>query len=111
MHWRTKDRERRNYFDLCDYRQGVGVIPAPPSEPLPFAELFASIVSMRRMDPDNRMARVKWSVDWLVTRGYLAGDSDEYVRWAGVPIQSVVDRRRFVGEPHVTFTLTPTEAP
>jgi hypothetical protein len=107
MHWRTKDRERRRYFADCDYRQALGVIHAPPAEPFAFAELWALIVSPRKMDADNRMARVKWCVDWFVTRGYLAGDSDDYVRWKGVPAQRVIDRRRYVGEPHVTFTIAP----
>jgi hypothetical protein len=31
---------------------------------------------VRRMDHDNAHARLKWVLDWLQTRGYMANDRD-----------------------------------
>jgi hypothetical protein len=102
LHWRTKDRKRKEYIETCDEWQNASVIPAPPAQPPARVRLYAVITNWALMDDDNAMARVKWSVDWLVTRGYLAGDSRKHIRWVGLPDQ-IVNRKAAAS---VTFTIT-----
>jgi hypothetical protein len=104
-HWRKKDRERKAYLAACDARQAAGLVPPPPAVPLPWAELHAAMVMWAFMDCDNAIARLKWAVDWLVTRGYLEGDSRKHLAWT-LPHQ----RPSHKDEPSVTFTLRPAPA-
>jgi hypothetical protein len=94
MHWRAKDRKRNEYFEACDEWKNSSVVPSPPSRPIAFAELRALLTLWNPMDDDGAMARIKWSLDWLVTRGYLAGDSRKHVRWHSVPDQQI-DRKAY----------------
>jgi hypothetical protein len=106
-HWRKKHRERREYFAACDQRQGAGLVPAPPAVALAHAWITAVITHTHWSDDDNAMARLKWSVDWLKTRGYIADDSRKCLTWTGLPHQHIT--RQF--EPGVQITLTVRPAP
>jgi len=99
-HWRVKERERRIYNEQCDIWEAMHEKPVAP---LSGVTVSASIETWALMDDDNALARLKWAVDWLVTRGYLLGDSRKHITWAGIPEQ-VVSRVRL---PRVTFTITP----
>jgi hypothetical protein len=99
MHWRTKDRKRRAYLEACDYTLGL---PRAPRQPLTSVTLYALMVVWALHDDDNALARLKWAVDWLVTRGYIAGDSRKHIRWVGLPDQ-IVNRKEAAS---VTFTIT-----
>lgn len=103
-HWRAKDRERRAYLNGCDIQQGLGVIAAPPTRPLAHAQIAACLTMPNPMDDDNAMARLKWAVDWLATRGYFVRDSRKHLTWRGLPDQRITRKE----PPHVTFTITPT---
>ena len=107
MHWRAKERARNAYVELCDWWRATRVMSPSktlytPEQPLTGVTLSAVIALWNPMDDDNCMARLKWSVDWLVSRKFLAGDSRKHVRWAGIPEQRI-DRS---GKPHsVTITI------
>jgi hypothetical protein len=85
LHWRAKDRERDAYFTHCDALQARNAVPAPPAVPLVRATIAAAMVLGGHMDDDNAMARLKWPVDWLRTRGYIADDRRKNLRWTGFP--------------------------
>jgi hypothetical protein len=54
-----------------------------------------------RMDADNAVARHKWLLDWLESRGYIA--NDQRLEWAAFPAQTV---RRSI-QPKIVLELTP----
>ena len=108
MHWRVKDKKRKAYFALCDHMLAARVIEAaPPSAPIDGALIAAEMTLANAMDDDNALARLKWPVDWLVTRGYLAGDSRKHLTWTGLPEQRVSRKEPAVG----TFVITIARPP
>lgn len=70
---------KKKYWRKCDMAQTVGDIPPPPERPMDRVELRARLFLWNRSDWDNLVARMKWPVDWLVTRGYLTDDSPKNV--------------------------------
>jgi hypothetical protein len=100
MHWRTKHKKRLDYFTACDFCEMMRheVHPAPRSP----VELRATLYMGNHMDDDNALARLKWPVDWLKTRGYLVDDARKHCRMT-IPEQ-VVKRNQ---EYRVEITLTP----
>ena len=91
VHWRTKNRQRKEYLTLCDYLRN----PRPKWHstrsgklgPPPKVQITATLYHTHKSDPDGRMARIKWPVDWLTRNGYIVDDDDEHLVWAGVPTQ------------------------
>lgn len=89
LHWAVKDLRRREFFDLCDAKQLVGELPAPPREPWQVAVAHVTMFLAGHMDDDNAGNRCKWIWDWLKTRGYLANDSRRHLKQTGYPSQVV----------------------
>jgi hypothetical protein len=58
MHWRAKAKRKAAYYDQLDALEMI------------------EMRTVRRMDHDNAHARLKWVLDWLQTRGYMANDRD-----------------------------------
>lgn len=108
MHWRVKNIERKAYMQACDALQAAGRVPAPPRQPFVRSWIEASITNAALSDDDNAMARLKWPVDWLKTRGYIVDDSRKHLTWRGLPDQHITRK----DAPHVVITLDPitTEA-
>src|SRR5687767_1865087 len=84
MHWRTKHRKRLDYLAACD-AIGPRVRPRQLSE---LVELRATLYLGNHMDDDNALARLKWPVDWLKTRGHLVDDGRKHCRMT-IPEQVV----------------------
>ena len=77
----------------------------PPTFPFACASLSSRMTLGGLMDTGNAMNRHKWAEDWLATRGYVASDTPDVLRWSGFPEQ-VVTR----SEPYrLHLTLTPLE--
>jgi hypothetical protein len=76
MHWRAKAKRKAAYYDQLDALEMCRLIPKKIATPLtrPVAEI--EMRTVRRMDHDNAHARLKWVLDWLQTRGYMANDRD-----------------------------------
>lgn len=89
VHWRVKHKQRQAYFDALDWLAIAKQLPAPPTVPLDSVTLEAVMHLARQMDHDNAVARCKWPIDWLRTRGYIADDSPSHLRWASFPEQRV----------------------
>jgi hypothetical protein len=113
-HWRTLHREKLAYWTTLDALASFGarvtgagwcgfVVPAPPAAPMAQATLGSAMVLGAAMDDDNAMARHKWLVDWLRTRGYIVDDRKRRLTWAGFPEQTVTRK----AEPRITLTLSP----
>lgn len=90
-HWRVQWKRKQDFYDACDERQAVGLIPAPPTTPITKAELHAWFYVHNLMDYDNLAARLKHALDWLVTRGYLEDDRPANLRITG--IEQEIDRQ------------------
>lgn len=69
----------------------------------PRVEIRSVMTLGTRMDTSNAMNRHKWPEDWLVTRGFLAGDREKNLVWAAFPEQ-VISRTL---PPEIKLTLTP----
>jgi hypothetical protein len=76
MHWRAKAKRKAWYWLSLDSLMFSADLPKPPKVPIrmPVAEI--EMRTVRRMDHDNAHARLKWVLDWLQTRGYMANDRD-----------------------------------
>lgn len=105
MHWRTLTRKKTAYNADCDVLQ-LHELPPPPAQPFARATIAVTLTVGAQMDHDNAVARCKWPIDWLVTRGYLVDDKPKHLSWTGFPLQRV---RR--SEHGVDITLTPLLSP
>lgn len=101
--WRTVNRAKKCYWEQLDDRQNYGLIPAPPAVAFPRARIRATLYLGNAMDDDNAVARCKWALDWLRTRGYIVDDRKRVLTWSGFPEQ-VVKRGQ---EYRIELTLTP----
>ena len=88
-HWRTEKQKKDDYYFLCECQT---VWRHRPDFPLKRARIAVTLYTWSAMDLDNLMARLKWPVDWLVRRGYIADDSPDVLEWE-LPRQEI-DRRR-----------------
>lgn len=88
-HWSSLVSVKRRFHDELDTRLAAKLLPAPPAEPLAQAFLESHWWTLGRakfLDPDNAIRRLKPVVDWIVARGYLAGDTPTHVAWVA-PVQ------------------------
>lgn len=75
----------------------------PPSTPWPRWRLErAEFRLFNQRDPLELLAGLKWTVDWLVSAGFIANDSPRELRGIPDPVQ-IVDRQHR----GVTITITP----
>lgn len=88
-HWRTVNRAKKAYWATLDTLQMLGTVPPPPSSPIASATLRSVMHLGAAMDEDNAVARHKWAIDWLRTRGYIATDRRTGLRWEAFPEQIV----------------------
>lgn len=105
-HWRTVNRAKKAYWAMLDERQACGLIPAPPARPIARATLRSTMHLGGAMDEDGAVARHKWPIDWLRTRGYIATDRRSGLRWEAFPEQ-IVKRD---GNYRLVLTITPLPA-
>jgi hypothetical protein len=104
MHWRTKYASMKSYWCTLDCMLIAKRLPPRPKAPYARAHLDVAMHHNRDMDHDGAEARLKWPLDWLVTRGYLVDDSPRHIERAGL-VQQVrcvknTDRK-------LVLTLTP----
>ena len=85
-HWRTEKKKKDAYFLECLARYGK-----LPNVTFSRATIGATLYTHQPMDEDNLMARLKWPLDWLVIREYIADDSPEVLEWTGVT--QFIDRK------------------
>ena len=85
-HWSKHHAERMDYMT-----RAMVMHPKRLREPMPHARISATLYVWNKLDKDNLMARMKWPVDWLVSRGFIPDDSEKYLDWA-MPKQ-VIDRK------------------
>ena len=85
LHWRTKHKKKKAYWEHLDILVTLKRLPQPPETPYQSADLVFRWYVYNKLDPDNLHARKKWILDWLVTRGYLAGDKEENVTLIDLP--------------------------
>ena len=98
MHWAERHRVQNAYRQRCDIARAQARVPLL-CVPLQRAELAAVLYVWNRYDPDGAVALLKWPVDWLVSVGYLAGDTHDRLLWT-IPEQHI-DR----SSPRIVLTL------
>jgi hypothetical protein len=102
LHWRVKHNARVAYFATLDQLQAAKEIHPPPPQPFAKGRVYSTMTLGNRMDHDNAMARHKWILDWLQSRGYVA--NDKHLDWPQMPGQYISRR-----EPsRIVLTLTET---
>ena len=99
MHWRAKYAAKKSWMDRTDMLVLTKLIPSPPTEPWQKAVVTVHLAMGNTMDFDNMVARCKWAIDWLVTRGYLLNDNPKCLRWSAMPTQEIVRK------PNTTYML------
>ena len=104
MHWRTKDRKQGLYRTeaLVWLVWGVNAGRVRPRRPLTRASLSATLYVFSRMDYDNLVGRLKWTVDFLVQDGWIVDDSPAVLEEPWL-VQQEIDRKW----PRVVVTLEP----
>ena len=104
VHWRERDKLKKQYAARLDDMQGAGLIPEPPKTPFAKASIRSTMQLGNAMDEDNAMARHKPLLDWLKTRGYIVDDRRSCLTWEAFPHQIIKRNGRY------TITLTLSEA-
>lgn len=89
--WQRGHFARKGYWTVLDTLVMVKRIPRAPAEPLATASVAVHLALYNPMDPDNLTARVKDLLDWLVRRGYLAGDTAKHI---ALTVTQETNRRR-----------------
>lgn len=111
QHWGKAASVKRTYLRELAKRVSARLIPAPPATPIACARITAewwyAPPTSRRLDEDNAVRRLKPVIDWLVTYGYLAGDTPDHVT-SLPPIQTLGPPPREAPPlSSVRLTLTP----
>lgn len=104
-HWRAIHAEKLDYWRLLDLLVAARKIPRPPASPIVRATFRSVMYLGGAMDEENAAARHKIAIDWLCTRGYLAGDRRKNLRWEAFPEQ-VIKRD---GNYRLVLTITPIQ--
>ena len=85
-HWHTEKRLKDIYYLKCLARYGK-----LPHVTFSKASIGATLYTHQEMDKDNLVARLKWPIDWLVIREYIADDSPDVLEYSAV--LQLVDRK------------------
>ena len=91
MHWRVRLKTKKAYYQAQDGRQLLGLIEPPPARPMTAVRVLAHLSLWNPADPDGCAARLKWPMDWLVTRGYLEDDGPAIVK--ELQVTQEIDRK------------------
>lgn len=109
-HWSHATKEKRALHVELDTRVQARLIPNPPATPFASISLSSEWFTTGRqqtLDPDNAIRRLKPVIDWLVKRGYLAGDTPKEVSLT-MPVQRRADPPKDAPPlSSVRLTLTP----
>ncbi len=87
-HWRTENRKKHDYYDLCL----ATVKTKRPRRPYNKVRISVAAYTWNIMDRDGLYSRFKWPLDWLVLRGYIADDSPTVLHDWGYVTQKI-DRK------------------
>lgn len=106
-HWAVHHRRKKTYWHDLDMLVVARQIPRAPAEPFPAANIAATLYLCGvTMDDDNAEARMKFALDWLVSRGYLADDNPRALHWEARVGQVRVPHRH---NQRLEITLTPRQ--
>ena len=89
MHWRVKHKAKLAYWHACDVALMLPGAPRKPAVPFQRATLTSTMHLGAAMDTDNAMARHKFTLDFLTSRGWIADDRRTCLTWLGFPEQVV----------------------
>lgn len=134
MHWHEVHRRRKLYYQRLDLllvtamqsarnrarltgfpgstmwdkvnEAGGYMVPPLPDEPMEQARLTVHMTLGSPMDEDNAVARCKWAIDWVHTRGYMRDDAQKHLQWTAFPEQTIARKKPSVLR--LTFTPLPS---
>lgn len=92
MHWRKKNRMKKDYYLTLDLLLAAKKIRKPPRKVWDQATITVEMYVWSLMDLDNAFARLKWPLDWLSIQGYIADDRIRNLKYSAFPTQEV-DRK------------------
>ena len=87
LHWRTENRKKHEYYDLCL----ATVKQKRPPIRFDRARISVTLYTWNTMDEPGLWERLKWPVDWLVIRDYIVDDSPRVLEWG--PVTQEIDRK------------------
>jgi hypothetical protein len=96
--WKGTHFGKKKYLAYLDDLQRYGLLPAPPAKRIEKASMSSVMKLGHAMDDDNAMARHKWPLDWLKTRGYVLDDRRACLTWKALPSQVVGRKQEYVIE-------------
>jgi Holliday junction resolvase RusA-like endonuclease len=102
LHYMAKHRKKEAYWEQLDLRKSARMIPGPPLTPPSRAAVDICLYVWTKNDPDNKYSRVKFALDWLRTRGYIAGDREDQIE---LVVTQKVDRKN----QRMQVTITPID--
>ena len=85
-HWREESR-RKNTF----YLMSTALYPKLPKQTLERCDISCDLYVWSTMDTDNAYGRLKWVLDWLQAREYIASDSPKCI--GTLTVRQHIDRK------------------
>ena len=94
-HWRVEKRYRDTF-----YLTSTALYPKLPKQTLERCDITCDLYVWNIMDTDNAYGRLKWVLDWLQARGYIASDSPKCI--GTLTVKQHIDRKNQRLELHIT---------
>ena len=85
-HWREEKRRRDTF-----YLMSTALYPKLPAQTLERCDISCDLYVWSVMDTDNAYGRLKWVLDWLQAREYIASDSPKCI--GTLTVRQHVDRK------------------
>ena len=94
-HWRVEKRYRDTF-----YLTSTALYPRLPKQTLERCDITCDLYVWSMMDTDNAYGRLKWVLDWLQAREYIASDSPKCI--GTLTVRQHIDRKNQRLELHIT---------
>ena len=85
-HWRTEKRHKDTF-----YLMSTALYPKLPKQTLERCDISCDLYVWSTMDTDNAYGRLKWVLDWLQAREYIASDSPACI--GTLTVRQHIDRK------------------
>ena len=85
-HWRVEKRHRDTF-----YLMSTALYPKLPAQTLERCDIACDLYVWSTMDTDNAYGRLKWVLDWLQAREYIASDSPKCI--GTLTVRQHIDRK------------------
>ena len=94
-HWRVEKRYRDTF-----YLTSTALYPRLPKQTLERCDITCDLYVWSMMDTDNAYGLLKWVLDWLQAREYIASESPKCI--GTLTVRQHIDRKNQRLELHIT---------